>query len=110
MAPLHDTCSVRKSIHFNYLVLKSFDNSNYSWDDPSMTAAIEVEGLAKRFGDVNALERVDFEVPPGTVFGLLGPNGAGKTTTVRLLATILLPDGRTSWGGTSSSAPARCAR
>jgi ABC-2 type transport system ATP-binding protein len=83
---------VRKSIHCNYLDLKSFDNSNYSWDDPAMTAAIEVEGLAKRFGDVNALERVDFEVPPGTVFGLLGPNGAGKTTTVRVLATILHPD------------------
>jgi ABC-2 type transport system ATP-binding protein len=54
--------------------------------------AIEVEGLAKRFGDVVALERVDFEVPVGTVFGLLGPNGAGKTTCVRVLSTILHPD------------------
>ncbi|MEA2451606.1 MAG: oleandomycin transport system ATP-binding protein [Actinomycetota bacterium] len=57
-----------------------------------MTNAIEVEGLAKRFGDVVALERVDFEVPVGTVFGLLGPNGAGKTTTVRVLSTIIHPD------------------
>ena len=57
-----------------------------------MDNAIEVEGLAKRFGDVVALERVDFEVPIGTVFGLLGPNGAGKTTTVRALSTILKPD------------------
>ena len=57
-----------------------------------MTNAIEVEGLAKRFGDVVALERVDFEVPIGTIFGLLGPNGAGKTTTVRALSTILSPD------------------
>ena len=59
---------------------------------PGVNNAIEVEGLAKRFGNVVALERVDFEVPVGTVFGLLGPNGAGKTTTVRALSTILKPD------------------
>ncbi|MFN2594874.1 MAG: ATP-binding cassette domain-containing protein [Actinomycetota bacterium] len=58
-----------------------------------MPNAIEVEALSKRFGDVVALERIDFEVPTGTVFGLLGPNGAGKTTAVRVLATILRPDG-----------------
>jgi daunorubicin resistance ABC transporter ATP-binding subunit len=55
--------------------------------------AIEVEGLQKRFGEVVALSGIDFAVPPGTVFGLLGPNGAGKTTAVRVLATILPPDG-----------------
>ena len=55
--------------------------------------AIEVEGLVKRFGDVLAVDGVDFSVPAGTVFGLLGPNGAGKTTTVRILTTILRPDG-----------------
>ncbi len=54
--------------------------------------AITVEGLVKRFGEVAALDGVDFEVPAGTVFGLLGPNGAGKTTAVRVLATILRPD------------------
>jgi len=54
--------------------------------------AIAVEGLRKRFGDVQALCGVDFEVPPATVFGLLGPNGAGKTTAVRVLTTILRPD------------------
>jgi ABC-2 type transport system ATP-binding protein len=60
-------------------------------------AAIVVEGLAKRFGDVVALDGVDFQVPAGTVFGLLGPNGAGKTTAIRILATILRPDrGRAS--------------
>jgi daunorubicin resistance ABC transporter ATP-binding subunit len=58
-------------------------------DDP----AIAVEGLQKRFGTVEALAGVDFEVAPGTVFGLLGPNGAGKTTAVRILTTILQPDG-----------------
>src|SRR4051794_4091490 len=54
--------------------------------------AIAVEGLHKRFGDVVALDGIDFEVPPATVLGLLGPNGAGKTTAVRILTTILRPD------------------
>src|SRR6476469_4330002 len=54
--------------------------------------AIAVEGLQKRFGDVVALDGVDFEVPPATILGLLGPNGAGKTTAVRILTTILRPD------------------
>jgi len=56
-------------------------------------AAIEVEGLTKRFGDVVALEGIDFSVPARSVFGLLGPNGAGKTTAIRILATVLEPDG-----------------
>jgi daunorubicin resistance ABC transporter ATP-binding subunit len=55
--------------------------------------AILVEGLAKRFGDVVALDGIDFQVPTGSVFGLLGPNGAGKTTAIRILTTILRPDG-----------------
>jgi daunorubicin resistance ABC transporter ATP-binding subunit len=55
--------------------------------------AILVEGLTKRYGDVVALDGIDFEVPAGSVFGLLGPNGAGKTTAVRVLATVLQPDG-----------------
>jgi daunorubicin resistance ABC transporter ATP-binding subunit len=56
-------------------------------------SAIIVEGLSKRYKSVEALAGVDFEVPHRTVFGLLGPNGAGKTTTVRILSTLLLPDG-----------------
>jgi ABC-2 type transport system ATP-binding protein len=56
-------------------------------------SAIVVEGLAKRFGGVVALDGIDFDVRAGTVFGLLGPNGAGKTTAIRILATILRPDG-----------------
>ena len=59
---------------------------------PRMTHAVVVEGLVKRFGDVMALDGVDFAVDAGTVFGLLGPNGAGKTTTVRVLSTVLRPD------------------
>src|SRR5438067_3082306 len=55
--------------------------------------AILVEGLTKRFGDVTALGGIDFDVPAGSVFGLLGPNGAGKTTAVRVLATVIGPDG-----------------
>src|SRR5437899_6768507 len=54
--------------------------------------AILVEGLAKRFGEVVALDGIDFKVPAGSVFGLLGPNGAGKTTAVRILATVIDPD------------------
>jgi ABC-2 type transport system ATP-binding protein len=54
--------------------------------------AIGVQGVRKRFGEVEALAGVDFEVPQGTVFGLLGPNGAGKTTVIRVLSTILRPD------------------
>jgi ABC-2 type transport system ATP-binding protein len=55
-------------------------------------AAIVADGLVKRFGAVEALGGVSFEVPPGSVFGLLGPNGAGKTTAVRVLTTLLEPD------------------
>ncbi|MBN9744581.1 MULTISPECIES: daunorubicin resistance protein DrrA family ABC transporter ATP-binding protein [unclassified Amycolatopsis] len=60
---------------------------------PHGELAIEAEGLRKRYGDHEALAGVDLAVPPGTVLGLLGPNGAGKTTTVRMLATLLPPDG-----------------
>jgi ABC-2 type transport system ATP-binding protein len=55
--------------------------------------AIVVECLSKRFGQVRAIEDIDLELPAGTVLGMLGPNGAGKTTTVRVLATLLTPDG-----------------
>lgn len=56
-------------------------------------AVIAVEGLVKRYGSVVALDGVDLRVSRGTVFGLLGPNGAGKTTAVRVLTTIIRPDG-----------------
>ena len=55
--------------------------------------AIVVEGLEKSYGSVHALGGIDFAAPTGTVLGLLGPNGAGKTTAVRILATLLKPDG-----------------
>ena len=59
-------------------------------------AAIEVQGLRKRFKDVTALDGIDLSAPTGTVLGLLGPNGAGKTTAVRILTTLLPPDGGTA--------------
>jgi ABC-2 type transport system ATP-binding protein len=54
---------------------------------------IRVRGLIKRYGDVKAVDGIDFEVAGGEVFGLLGPNGAGKTTTVEILEGLRSPDG-----------------
>ncbi len=55
--------------------------------------AIEAIDLRKSYGELLVLAGVSLTVPPGTVYALLGPNGAGKTTTVRILATLLRPDG-----------------
>jgi ABC-type Mn2+/Zn2+ transport system ATPase subunit len=55
--------------------------------------AILAEGLTKSFGQVRALRGIDLVVPRGSVLGVLGPNGAGKTTAVRVLTTLLRPDG-----------------
>jgi ABC-2 type transport system ATP-binding protein len=59
----------------------------------SNEAAIEANALTKRFGDFTAVDALDLHVETGTVVSLLGPNGAGKTTMVRMLATLLRPDG-----------------
>ena len=55
--------------------------------------AISARGLIKRFGDVAAVNGIDLEVPRGMIFAILGPNGAGKTSLMRMLATLLRPDG-----------------
>ncbi|MFI7128986.1 ATP-binding cassette domain-containing protein [Nonomuraea sp. NPDC050153] len=55
--------------------------------------AIRTSGLVKVFGDTRAVDGLDLAVPAGAVYGVLGPNGAGKTTAVRMLATLLRPDG-----------------
>lgn len=57
-----------------------------------MPAAIETSDLTKRFLGVLAVDRLQFEVHPGEIFGLVGPDGAGKTTTVRMLAGVLTAD------------------
>jgi len=54
-----------------------------------MGSIIEVKGLTKRFGSLEAVHGISFDVAQGEVFGLLGPNGAGKTTTLSMLSTIL---------------------
>ena len=53
--------------------------------------AIDVAGLRKSFGDVEAVRGVTFDVAVGEVFGFLGPNGAGKTTTINMLCTLAKP-------------------
>ena len=58
-----------------------------------MNPAISTEGLRRRFGTTQALDGLDLVVPAGTVHGLLGRNGAGKTTAIRVLTTLLRPDG-----------------
>jgi ABC-2 type transport system ATP-binding protein len=54
---------------------------------------IRVRGLTKRYGEVQAVAGIDFDVAKGEIFGLLGPNGAGKTTTVEILEGLRKPDG-----------------
>jgi len=63
---------------------------------PDAALAIEASRLTKVFGTTRAVDGVDLAVPAGSVYGFLGPNGAGKTTTIRILATLLRPDGGTA--------------
>jgi ABC-2 type transport system ATP-binding protein len=53
--------------------------------------AIEIRGLRKRYGDLEAVQGIDLEVPAGELFGFLGPNGAGKSTTIKILCTLVRP-------------------
>ena len=55
--------------------------------------AVLAEGLEKSYGKTRSLDGLDLRAEEGTVLGLLGPNGAGKTTAVRVLTTLLKPDG-----------------
>jgi len=61
-----------------------------------MNGIIRAEGLSKRFGDIQAVDQLDFLVNEGEIFGFLGPNGAGKTTTIRILVGLLRPDSGTA--------------
>jgi ABC-2 type transport system ATP-binding protein len=55
--------------------------------------AVEVRGLKKSYGEIEAVAGVDFEIPRGETFGFLGPNGAGKSTTIKMLCTLTSPTG-----------------
>ncbi len=61
-----------------------------------MAAMIEVEGLSKRFGGIQAVNDVSFQVERGEVLGFLGPNGAGKSTTMKMITGFLEPDAGTA--------------
>jgi ABC-2 type transport system ATP-binding protein len=63
----------------------------------STPLALEARGLHKRFGATVAVADFSLSVPPGAIYGLIGPNGAGKTTSMRMLATLLEPDGGEAW-------------
>jgi ABC-2 type transport system ATP-binding protein len=58
-----------------------------------LTLAIETHELRKQFGSTRAVDGISLAIPRGMVYGLLGPNGAGKTTTIRMLTTLIRPDG-----------------
>jgi ABC-2 type transport system ATP-binding protein len=69
---------------------------------------LEVADLARRYGDVIALDGLSFTVEPGQLFGFVGPNGAGKTTTMRIILGVLEPDaGSVRWRGQPVDLPTR---
>jgi branched-chain amino acid transport system ATP-binding protein len=76
-----------------------------------MSAALQLDGVAIRFGGVQAVDGVSFAVEQGDFVGLIGPNGAGKTTLIRIIAGILRPDrGRVQLSGIDVTADATAAR
>ncbi|MBD0362398.1 MAG: ATP-binding cassette domain-containing protein [Coleofasciculus sp. C3-bin4] len=76
-----------------------------------MAAAVFIQNLQKRYGSVEAVKDISFQVEPGEIFGLLGPNGAGKTTTIRCLCTLTKPDaGKVEVSGISVIDQPRAAR
>jgi len=76
-----------------------------------MAAAVLIQNLQKRYGSVEAVKDISFQVEPGEIFGLLGPNGAGKTTTIRCLCTLTKPDaGKVEVSGISVIDQPRAAR
>ena len=65
--------------------------------DAPADRAIVVDGLAKDYGSLNAVDGISFDVAPGEVFGFLGPNGAGKSTTIKMLCTLADPTSGRAW-------------
>ena len=69
-----------------------------------METALSVKNLSKKYGRINAVNDISFEVQRGSVFGILGPNGSGKTTTLGIILDIILPNGgEYYWFGKKSS-------
>lgn len=71
--------------------MNSFQQASTAWDKSNW--AIEAQGLVKTYGSNRAVDGVNLNVGTGMIYGVLGPNGAGKTTVIRMLATLLRPDG-----------------
>ena len=74
--------------------------------DELMTAAVELTGITKRFGDVTAVDHVDLAIEDGEFFAMLGPSGCGKTTTLRMIAGLEFPTEEVSKSSATRSAAA----
>jgi ABC-2 type transport system ATP-binding protein len=61
-----------------------------------VTPAVSVSALTKKYGEIEAVRGIDFEVDTGETFGFLGPNGAGKSTTIKILCTLADPTSGTA--------------
>ncbi len=61
-----------------------------------MDYAVDVKNVTKKFGNILALDSINFQIKPGEVYGLIGPNGAGKTTSLRIISTLIKPTSGTA--------------
>jgi ABC-2 type transport system ATP-binding protein len=95
MLAVHHACLLPLTVRRSGLRPSGFRPNGNRLTVPPMSPppgnAIEVHGLTKRYGDVLAVDRIDFAAPSGATLGLLGGNGAGKTTTIAMLLGLLLP-------------------
>ena len=62
-----------------------------------MSATVELRGIQKRYGAVQAVASIDLRIEPGQFVSLLGPSGCGKTTTLRIIAGLVRPDAGSAW-------------
>jgi len=79
----------------NVCVKPGFTNKTLSfcaYDCGTMTNAVELTQVTKRFGEHSAVSELDLAVPTGSIYGFVGPNGSGKTTTIRMILRIFQPD------------------